>query len=97
MLRRAARKDNNQTAIIDALKKVGVSVEIIGKPVDLLLCCRGEVSLMEIKNPDRTSEDPESRLTKAQVEFIARWPGKIHIVRSEEEAIRAVLGEKVLA
>ncbi len=72
-------------------------MEIIRQPVDLLVCCRGETSLMEIKNPDRTSDDPKSRLTKAQIEFIARWPGKIHVVRSEEEAIRAVLGEGVLA
>lgn len=92
MMRRAARTDNNQAAIIDALKKVGVSVEIIGRPLDLLVCCRGETSLMEIKNPDRSEQ-----WTKDQVEFIARWPGKIHIARSAEDAVRAVLGEKVLA
>lgn len=96
-MRYGARTDKNQAAIIDALKKVGVAVEIIGKPVDLLICCRGETSLMEIKNPDRTSDAPESRLTKDQIEFIDRWPGKIHIVRSEEEAVRAALGEKALA
>lgn len=96
-MRRAANKDKNQAEIIDALKKVGVSVEIIKQPVDLLICCRGETSLMEIKNPDRTSDDPKSRLTEAQIKFIERWPGKIHIVRSKEEAIREVLGEKVLA
>ena len=96
-MRRAARTDSTQAAIIDALKRVGVAVEIIGKPVDLLLCCRGETSLMECKNPERTSEDPDSRLTKAQVEFIDRWPGKIHLARTPEEAVRLVLGEKVMA
>jgi hypothetical protein len=96
-MRRAANVDKNQAAVIDALKRVGVSVEIIKQPVDLLLCCRGETSLMEVKNPDRTSADPDSRLTKAQVEFIARWPGKIHIARTPEEAVKMVLGEKVLA
>lgn len=91
-MRRAANIDKNQPAIIDALKKVGVSVEIIGKPVDLLLCCRGETILMEVKNPDGFD-----RFTKDQVEFIARWPGKIHVARTPEEAVRMVLGEKVMA
>jgi hypothetical protein len=85
---RAARVDDNQTGIVDALRAVGVSVEIIGKPVDLLLCHRGETLLMEVKNPDG-----KDRLTKDQVEFIARWPGKVHIVHSIDEALRAVLGE----
>ena len=74
------------------LRQCAVSVEIIGKPVDLLICCRGETSLMEVKNPDG-----KDTLTKDQVEFIARWPGVVHVVRSVDEAIRAVLGEKVLA
>lgn len=96
-MRRAARTDSNQAEIIDALKRVGVSVEFIGKPLDLLLCCRGETSLMECKNPERTSADPESRLTKDQIEFIARWPGKIYIVRTAEEAVRLVLGPEAMA
>lgn len=91
-MRRAAQIDKNQPAIVEALKRVGVAVELIKKPVDLLICHRGETSLMEVKNPDGFD-----RLTKDQVEFIARWPGKVHIVRSPEEAIRAVLGEKALA
>ena len=91
-MRRAARVDNNQQAIVDALKRVGVSVEIIGKPVDLLICCRGETALLEVKNPDGGD-----RLTKDQVEFIARWPGKVHIAHSVEEALRLVLGAEAMA
>jgi hypothetical protein len=52
---------------------------------------------MEVKNPDRTSEDPESRWTKAQAEFVARWPGKIHFARTPEEAVRLVLGSEAMA
>ena len=96
-MRRAARADKNQTAVIDALKRCGVSVEVIGKPVDLLVCCRGETSLVEVKNPDRTSNQPQSRWTKDQVDFIGRWPGKIHVVTSPEEAVAAVLGKEVMA
>lgn len=87
-MRWAAKVDDNQPGIVDALRRCSVSVEIIGKPVDLLICHRGETSLMEVKNPDG-----KDSLSKDQIEFIARWPGKIHIVRTVDEALRAVLGE----
>ena len=90
-MRRAARVDNNQQGIVGALKRVGVSVEIIGKPLDLLICCRGETALLEVKNPDGGD-----RLTKDQIEFIARWPGKIHIAHSVDEALRMVLGDEAM-
>lgn len=90
-MRRAAKSDSNQTEIVKALRRVGVSVEVIGKPVDLLICHRGETALMEVKNPDGRDE-----LTKDQVEFIARWPGKLHIVRSIGDALTAVLGAQVM-
>lgn len=91
-MRRAANNDKNQPEIVKALRQIGVSVEIIRQPVDLLCWYRGEYSLMEIKNPDGFD-----RLTKDQVEFIARWPGKIHIVRTTEEAVRAIVDSAVLA
>jgi hypothetical protein len=89
---RAARVDDNQRAIIEALERVGVSVEVIGKPLDLLCCVRGETLVLEVKNPDG-----RDRITKEQAEFIARWPGRILIARTPEEAVRLVLGEKVMA
>ena len=79
---------------MDALRACSVSVEFIGKPLDLLICHRGETSLMEVKYPRPTSEGGAHQLTKDQVEFIARWPGKIHIVHSKDEALRSVLGEE---
>ena len=91
-MRRAAKVDSNQQAIVDALRRVGVQVEVIGKPLDLLICCRGETALLEVKNPDGGD-----RLTRDQVEFIARWPGKIHIARSVDEALRLVLGAEAMA
>lgn len=91
-MRRAARTDDNQEAIVKALRQIGVAVEIIKQPVDLLIHHRGVTSVMEVKNPDGRDE-----LTKDQVEFIARWPGTVHVVRSVEEAMRAVLGKEVMA
>ena len=87
-MRHALKVDANQAEIVKALKACAISVEVIGKPVDLLICHKEETSLMEVKNPEGRDQ-----LTKDQVEFIARWPGKIHIVRSVDEALRAVLGE----
>jgi hypothetical protein len=81
--RLAKRVDANQQQIVDRLRACSVSVEIIGKPVDLLVCCRGENVLMEVKGKD-------GRLTKAQVEFISRWPGRVEIVRSPDDALSAL-------
>lgn len=92
-MRRAARTDANQQEVINALERCGVSVEVIGKPVDLLVCCRGVTSLVEVKNPNR--DRGGDGLTKAQVEFIQRWPGAIFVVSSPVEAVRAVLGPEV--
>lgn len=89
-MRRASKIDDNQPDIIRALKAIGVSVEIIGKPVDLLICHRGETALLECKALD-------GRFTKDQVEFMARWPGKVIVARTPEEAVRLVLGEKAMA
>jgi hypothetical protein len=91
-LRRAARIDKNQAAIVKALRSLGIAVEIIGKPVDLLACHRGTLFLLEVKN-----RDGFDRTTKEQDEFIERWPGKVHIVHTIDDAVRAILGEKVMA
>ena len=87
-MRRAARVDVNQAAIVDALRKVGAHVEVIGKPVDLLVCFRGQTSLMECKDGAKT---PGNRpLTPAQNDFLATWPGKLDVVLSPESALKAL-------
>jgi hypothetical protein len=88
-MRHAARTDENHEAVCKALRAIGVTVEYLKLPLDLLICHRGETALMEIKTEG-------GRLTKDQVAFIARWPGKIHVVRNEREAIEAVLGKDLL-
>lgn len=85
--------DENQGAIVDRLRQIGVQVEIIGKPLDLLVCpscgpLKGHAWVMEVKN-----RDGRDQITKDQAEFIARWPGRIDIVYSADEAVAAVLGE----
>lgn len=86
-MRRAARTDATQTAIVDALRRIGVHVEVIGKPVDLLASHRGSWHVLEVKN-----EEGKNRLTADQVRFIERSQAEVHIVRTPTEALRAVLG-----
>jgi hypothetical protein len=91
--RYAKNIDANQPEIIKALEACAVKVYVLSKPVDLL-CCRqdGTLFLLEVKNPDG-----KDRITKEQAEFMAVWPGAVHIVRTPMEALRAVLGERVMA
>ena len=82
-MRNAAKTDANQAEVLKALRQIGVSAEYIKLPLDLLICHRGQTALMEVKMPGE-------RLNKNQVEFIARWPGTVHVVHSAEEAIAAI-------
>jgi hypothetical protein len=102
-MRRAAKIDDNQPDIMRALKSAGIASESIGKPLDLLVwspafCphCKGalpdgKTELMEVKNPDG-----KDSFSKDQVEFMARWPGKIHVARAPEEAVALVIGEEAM-
>ncbi|CAB4134119.1 hypothetical protein UFOVP272_21 [uncultured Caudovirales phage] len=69
MIRRAARIDANQTAVISALRSVGAYVWIIGLPVDLLVGYKGHTFLVEVKN------GPKKRLTALQEDFFKNWSG----------------------
>lgn len=90
-MRRAAKIDATQTAIVEALRGCGVHVECIGKPVDLLVSWRNVWSVIEVKNAEG-----KNQLTADQVRFIERSQGPVHIVRTPDEALRAVLGEEVM-
>lgn len=85
-MRRAARVDATQPAIVQALRQVGADVEVIGLPLDLLVAWRGRTLLLECK-----SKGGKVR-TKKQKDFVARWRGEFHVVESPLEAIAAVTG-----
>ncbi len=85
-MRHAARTDDNQAEIVKALRSIGVQVYYIKKPLDLLCAYRGRNVLIEVK-------DQDGRLTKDQVEFIAQWPGELHICQTPEQAIKAMIGD----
>jgi len=96
-LRRAAKRDVNEAEIVKALKDAGVQVEVIGFPVDLLtwarmFCphCKAEIEGGRVLPIEVKAED--GRLTKAQIEFMARWPGPVPVVRGPVEAVNAAIG-----
>ena len=82
-MRHAARVDSNQKAIVDALRKAGAYVWIIGLPVDLLVGYRNRTILVEIKSSSK------SRLTGLQRDFFENWCGDgLARVDSPEAALR---------
>lgn len=90
-MRRAAKGDSNRHELVEAMKKIGARVYPIGKPLDYLVACRGSdgtyrTLLVEIKNVEG-----RNRLTQEQKDFIDIWPGEIHVCRTIDEAINAVV------
>ncbi len=88
-MRRAARVDANQDAIVSALRAAGASVYPIGQPIDLLVGHRGVTLLMECKNPKtaygRRGANPN------QLTFMEAWlGGPVSTVDGPEAALRAL-------
>lgn len=85
-MRRAGRKDWNQTRIVAALRSIGVTVFVLnqeGLP-DLLCASRGELRLLECKTP-------RGRLTALRRATFPDLP--VAVVRSEQDAL-AIFGVK---
>ena len=82
--RRAARTDSTQAEIVEALRHYGCVVEVIRKPVDLLVgdLVTGRWYPVEVKAPKGT-------LRKAQEDFIDSLEGRLEcpVFRSAEEAV----------
>lgn len=86
-MRRAAKVDQNQQEIVDALRAAGASVQSLaslGKGVPDLLCAKdGQCWLIEVKGPD-------GKLTPDQVRWIGQWKGPVSIVREPDDALRVI-------
>lgn len=80
-----AAVDVNQKVIIDALKAIGCDVQVISRPVDLLVGYRNHNFLIECKAPDTYYKG-----TEVQRDFIRDWRGQVRVVQSADEAIRLV-------
>ena len=94
---RARRTDDNQTAIVEALRSIGATVQILsgvghGCP-DILVGIFKRNFLMEIKDGDKAAS--RQALTPEQGIWHNEWKGQVAIVRNAEEAIAAIQPRKI--
>ena len=91
---RAARVDANQPDIVKRLRefaRVTPTHQVGGGFPDLVVQFMGRTILMEVKMPGES-------LNKDQAKFWAEWNGgEMYIVRSPDEAVEKLLGEKAFA
>jgi hypothetical protein len=93
-MRRAARTDNNQKEIVEALRKIGCCVlptHQLKNAFDLLVGFRGRLYIMEIKDG---SKPPSARvLTDGEIECKKKFESvgvNYHVINSVDEAIELV-------
>lgn len=86
-MRLYGRTDNNQKAIVEALRGVGASVTLLhevgdGCP-DILVGFKGCNYALEVKGL-------KGKLTDDQEEWFRKWRGQKAVVRTVEEALQAI-------
>lgn len=91
-MRRAAKVDSNQGAIVAALRAVGATVvptHTIGRGFpDLVVGFRDKNFLLEVKDGGKP---PSARkLTPDEAAFFDEWRGSVILVNDEMEALRAI-------
>jgi Holliday junction resolvase len=93
-VRRAAKIDANQTAIVSALRAAGATVQslaAVGKGCpDLLVGHQGSTYLMECKDGRKSPSRRE--LTPDQIEWHVEWRGGPCIVVSSPDEALAFVG-----
>lgn len=86
-MRLAAKVDNNQAEIVEALRQAGASVLVLSRVgqgcADLAAGIRGMTFFLEVKTD-------KGELTPAEKKFMEQWRGHYAIVRTPEEALRAI-------
>jgi hypothetical protein len=73
-MRRAARADGTQPAIIAALEAAGAGVDIVGRPLDLIVSYAGAWAWFECK-ASRSEAGRKTKTRERQLAFAARHPG----------------------
>ena len=73
-MRRIHRTDLNQSELLDYARKLGMHIEVIGRPTDAVVCINGRLFWLEIKNPEHAGKKPgrKREYTEAQHDFIDR-------------------------
>ena len=93
-MRIAARVDDNQKDIVEALRAIGATVRVVtqgGGIPDLLVGFRGHTVLMEVK--DGRKKPSARKLTEAEERFFLEWRGgMLAIVESVDDALALLKG-----
>ena len=94
-MRRAARVDDNQPAVVKKLREAGATVQPLhavgdGCP-DLLVGYRGENILLEVK--DGSKPPSKRKLTDDQIEWHGSWSGRVYVVNSPDDALECIWRE----
>ncbi len=97
-MRRAAKVDEIQPAVVAALRQAGCSVLIlsgIGERAapDLLVARNGQTWLLEVKTPGRQTEHKEH--LAEQFKWRSLWKGRVAVVASVDDALRC-FGDEVM-
>lgn len=96
-MRHAKRTDDNHAEVREEFRKAMPEAQLFdlsgagrGCP-DFLCGWRGRNFLFELKDPNKTPS--ERKLTKAQEEFHAQWPGQVKVVHSAAEMAATIARE----
>ena len=88
-MRRAAKVDENQPEIVQALREIGATVEplhFVGRGFpDIAVGYRGNNWLFEIKTK-------AGKLTEDEHDWHGDWRGQVHVIRTADQAIAMVSG-----
>lgn len=91
---RASRVDGNQASIVDGLRDIGATVQVLssvrGGCPDLLVGFRGANYLLEIKPGDLASTKRQNELTRHELGWHLHWNGQVDKVESLEQALRVI-------
>jgi len=91
-MRLRSRVDSNQALIVEALRAIGAGVlhlHQIGHGVpDILVWYGDRYYLLEIKDGSRPAS--QRKLTPDEAAWISAWPGKVHVVETIGQALRAI-------
>jgi hypothetical protein len=88
-MRRAARKDGNESEIVGVLRDAGATVWIIQIPVDLLIGFNGRTALAEVKILQGKKNPRAADYTDLQVQFMQSWNGgTVATLTDVESALR---------
>lgn len=92
-MRRAAKRDDNHTAIVKTLRAWGVLVldlGAVGNGCPDLLCRTRKAGIRFLEIKDGRKPPSARKLTDPQVEFHALWGTDVYVVKSAAEALEVM-------